>query len=358
MTSSTTLSHFRRPDCTLRWSWAVLRDMRAVAANLRALLASGISGAVGALLIMVRVFFLNSLVQRYGGSQALVAYSIVSLCQIADSAFVAGACQTMVPLTSMLHGEGDREGIRSTFRMALKIMLSASVIIMVLMEIFAEPLVVLYGMTGAESIATGCAAVRICAFMFPGDALTFLGLYHFIGMGRNTAATSVSVLNGVGFTIPLGLLLPMALGLTGVWVALPLAQWAAVAYTAVVGILLRRREQHEGNARVRELAAFSLNDTPWTEEMETQVHTLLHGDVNHAGNRLEARLACASACLRALDAAPLAAHHKHRDTDVRICEDAIIIKNEGVNVDESAFEGTACKGATFSRVMGFNLINC
>ena len=382
------LSHFRRPDNTLGFSHRYLRGSNVLASNLKSLLAYGTSGALGAALITVRLFFLNSLVQFYGGAQALVAFSVVSLCQILDSAFVAGACQTMVPISSMLYGERDREGIRSAFSQALKILLISSVTIMLLMEIFANSIVYAYGMTDAVSMVVGAQAVRICALMFPADALTFLGLYHFISLGRNGVATSISVMSGVAFVIPLGLVLPLFMGLPGVWAALSLAQYLALAYVLVVAAVLRRKQRNglvssatepesetqepgvpgpEASGpvvsgpearewRAQQLCSFSLNGAPWTNELEAELKAKVEAGFGvrpeaDTGAGFDAALCKLSACLRVLDAAPLEKHVRSKNTDVRICTDQIVIKNNGACVRAEDFPD-----ASFSKVLGFNQI--
>ena len=321
------LTHFRHPLSTIKF---VPKKIENLGRTTKEIISYGISGSLGAVLITIKIFFLNTLVQQYGGATALVAFSVVSLCQILDSAFVAGACNTMAPIGSMLFGEKDFTGIRFVTEKALKILMISTNLIMVLMLIFAKTIVMVYGMTDAESVALGTTAVRICSLMFPTDALTFIGLYFLISVGQNKASTSISVINGVVFIIPLGIILSHAFGLLGVWASLPLAQLLSLIYVLVLALVLKRK--HKIDFTPVELSAFSQNGADTRpEDIEDNL----------------------MACLEIVEKAPLEKGKKTKDTDVRICKDLTIIKNSGALLTEADFTD---KNATFSKVLGFNQI--
>ena len=344
------LSHFRRKDNTLHFSIKLLQRAKSFGENLKGLISYGISGAAGAVLITVRMFFLNSQVQRYGGAISLVAFSVVSLCQILDSAFVAGACQTFVHIISMLYGEKDFTGIRTALKKTLRILLISSISVMLFMIIFAGTIVGIYGMKDPESAAVGINAVRICAGMLPGDALTFIGLYYFIAIGRNRQSTIISVVNGVVFIIPLGLILPLTFGINGVWTALVLSQYLTLLLTAIIAVRIRREEKVK-IINSGELFAFSLNGTAWNEALESELFNEPNICTAKDPESLRSKISEALRCLTILDGASLEKHRHSKDTDVRICNDEIIIKNSGAAVIETEFEN-----AVMSKVLGFNRI--
>ena len=355
------LSHFRRPDNTLHFSLKALGEKGIFAGNLKAMLAGGFSGSLGAVLIVIKMLFLNSLVQLYGGSVALVAFSVVSLCQILDSAFVAGACQTMVPLYGMFLGEGDYDGIKYAFLRGLKILVVSTLSITVVMELFAGPIVRIYGMTEAASMYVGIRAVRLCALLFPADALTFLGLYHFLSVGRSRASSSISFINGIVFVIPLGLILPPLLGIDGVWLTLSVSQYLVLLYVLILALVIKRRgglgfsPENGECADGGELFAFSLNGKEWNCELETALCSAAENVLTdiEAYPEVKKMLDSAGECLSRLDVVYRKGQGKGRmDTDVRVCRGAVIIKNTGVQAAGEDFADI--EGAEFSRVLGFN----
>ena len=350
------ISHFNRPDCSLHFSFKSLHSLQNFSHNLKELLSYGASGALGAALITIRVFFLNSLVQTYGGASALVAFSIVSLCQIVDSAFVAGACQTMVCISSMLFGEKDTEGIKYSFLKALKILLVSTLAITVLMEIFAPQIVSVYGMSHDLAQSTGIEAVRICALMFPTDALTFLGMYHYISVGKNKLATAVSILNGVAFIIPLGLILSKAAGLKGVWISISLAQLLTLAFVFFAGLKLLRNKKLSLEKSDNDILSFSLNSSSMPDNMRNELEEKIHAynletGVSEKTIDDDSILALFN-CLDEIDLAPYENGAKAKDSDIRICKDTITVKNIGAEITPVHSEAVQ-----ISKVLGINQIS-
>ena len=351
------LSHFKRIDNTLHFSFRMISDGKAFFNNVKELLAYGVSGCTGALLITIKMFFLNSIVQKYGGAKALVAFSVVSLCQIFDSAFVAGACQTMVPISSMLFGEKDYYGIKTVFMQAFKILMISTLTIMILMEIFASSIALAYNMTDYESLKIGTEAIRICALMFPADAIVFLWLYYYISLGKNKISTSISFLNGVGFIIPLGIILPKIMGLSGVWTALALSQYFALLYVIITAIIINKKENRKttdffGCSESREIFAFSLNNEDWSDKMFDELKITVackNGAESPNSSFDDAYMMELSKCLYTINSASLEKRRRSKNTDVRICKDMIIIKNSGADVKEDDFGN-----AIFSKTLGFN----
>ena len=64
----------------------------------------GLSGALGTMLITVKMLFLNTIIQSIGGSAGMVSYSVCSSSQIFMSMFITGASQTMIPIIGVCLG--------------------------------------------------------------------------------------------------------------------------------------------------------------------------------------------------------------------------------------------------------------
>lgn len=131
------LFHFRSKRNTLRFDFSILKN--GFARELFALFTTGASGALGTLLITVRMFFLNDLIQRTADKEGLAAMSVISMYQIFVSMFITGASQTMVPIVSALYGERDRAEIKYVFRSAIGVLMASTAVIVLFLELAAEP---------------------------------------------------------------------------------------------------------------------------------------------------------------------------------------------------------------------------
>lgn len=101
----------------------------------------GLSGALGTMLITVKMLFLNTIIQSIGGSAGMVSYSVCSSSQIFMSMFITGASQTMIPIIGVCLGEKDYDGVRYAFRRAARVLAVSSVVIMLFICIEPEPII-------------------------------------------------------------------------------------------------------------------------------------------------------------------------------------------------------------------------
>ena len=347
------LTHFRRNDNTLRLNFKILKDLSVFAKNLIDLLATGVSGALATLLITVKMLFLNTIIQQYGGQSALVAYAVVSLCQVFVSAFVTGASQTMIPIVSLLMGEKDYKGVKFTFRYAFRILLICSLAITAIAEIIPESIVRLYGLRTAEDLAMGISALRISSLLFPAMAITFLIQYFFMCTGKRSISTTISVINGVVFVIPFGLLFSYLFGITGVWIALVAAQFATLIVVIAIASIVKLRSK----GRYRSLYLIDENtvDELLSFSIDKNSSETVRKYITEKVNERTADAVCA--VLDILNAADLEKRRKRNYTDIRICKDQdlkVIIKNSGASVGEDAF--SQISSVKYAKVLGFNQI--
>lgn len=184
----------------------------------------GLSGALGTMLITVKMLFLNTIIQSIGGSAGMVSYSVCSSSQIFMSMFITGASQTMIPIIGVCLGEKDYDGVRYAFRRAARVLAVSSVVIMLFICIEPEPIIKFFGITSPTDIANTVPAMRINALSFPGLSFSFLLLYYYMATQKRAISTAISIINGIVILIPSALILGKFFGITGVWYSLVVAQ--------------------------------------------------------------------------------------------------------------------------------------
>ncbi len=231
------LTHFKNPGNTLHFDFFVLRSPGEFFRQLGMLFTTGISGALGAMLITVRMFFLNSLIQNVAGTEGMIAMSVISMCQIFVSAFVTGASQTMIPIVSMLLGEKDFTGIKYAFRKAFLILLVASFAIVAVIECMPELISHMFGAGSGEELLVVVPALRISSASFPGLAMSFLIMYYFMATKKRMMALSISIINGIVIIIPCAYLLSDIWGADGIWYSFIIAQYGTLLFIGVITLV-------------------------------------------------------------------------------------------------------------------------
>lgn len=228
------LSHFRNPKNTLHFDFSILKNLRQFFISFASMFTTGLSGALGTLLVVVRMYFLNTLIQNAAGKHGMVAMSVISMSQIFMSAFVTGASQTMIPIVSVLMGEKDFRGIQYALKKAVIILLIASSALIVIIEAVPQYVAQFFGnMTGDEMLVI-VPALRLSSLSFCGLALSFLFMYYYMATKRKGFSVTISVLNGIAIIIPCAYLMDLIWGINGIWLSMVAAQYGTLLVLAVM----------------------------------------------------------------------------------------------------------------------------
>ncbi|HYW68005.1 MAG TPA: MATE family efflux transporter [bacterium] len=204
-------------------SWPIIRETLAVGASSFARMVAG--SAV--------VVILNRTLGHYGGNLAIAAYGVLN--RLMHFAFMPmmGFSQALQPVAGFNYGA--RQFARA--RLALRISSIRSTVFavgaLVMLIGFGRPLIQLFT-RDAELIELSVRALRIIAVAFPVVAVQVMGATMFLALGRAGPALFLSLSRQIIFLIPLVLLLPLTMGLTGIFVAFPIADVLATVVTVVM----------------------------------------------------------------------------------------------------------------------------
>ena len=369
------LTHFTSGRSTLKFDFSIVRMPKKFFGIFTSLITVGLSGALGTLLITIKMLFLNSLIQSVGGPDAMASYSICSSSQIFMSMFITGASQTMIPIIGVCLGEKDYDGIRFAFRRAFKILAVASVVIMLFILAAPEPVIRLFGITNPNDIANAIPALRINSLSFPPLAFSFLLLYYYMATQRKSISTTIAFLNGIVILIPSALILSGLFGLNGIWASLVVAQVGTLAVVYFITLAIRKKSKGRYDSFYliqsndeNEIISLSFKGT---KENASGVSLYLtsfltcHGVENNKANRIAVAVEGISS-----DLAERSGKRKSADIDIRIMIDSneiiVSIRDNGKPVDfEKACDGeeilselsivrAISKSVEYSSVLGFN----
>lgn len=354
------LTHFGNSMNTLAFDFSVLKAPKEFFGEFVSLFTTGISGALGTLLITLKMFYLNTMIQNAGGRNAMVAMSVISMCEVFVSAFVTGASQTMIPIVSVLLGERDNTGIKYAFKRAVSVLISASLAIALMVEAFPQVAAKLFGESDPAGLAVVVPALRTCALSFPALALTFLFMYYFTATKKKSMSLTVSIVDGLVFIIPCTYILNMLFGINGIWVAYVLARygtWIVIAAMIVAAIKRskgRYKDLYMLNDDVNELMSLSVNSDIPMEEILSYVTEKLDGTDTQNKEKIMAALSEILACINATE------ENKSVLTDIRINHEEnnyiILLRSNGSLSDALEIKKKIYKNFEHASVLGMNQI--
>lgn len=233
-------THFINKKSTLKFDFSIIKSPKKYFKIFSSLVTIGMSGALGTLLITVKMLFLNTIIQSLGGSSGMISYSVCSSSQIFMSMFITGASQTMIPIIGVCLGEKDFDGVKFAFKRAFFVLAISSAVIVLFIEAAPELIIQLFIKTPSE-VLNAVVPMRINALSFPGLAFSFLLMYYYMATQRKAISTTISIVNGIVILIPSALILGNLFGLNGIWISLVISQIGTLIVIYFISLFKKKR---------------------------------------------------------------------------------------------------------------------
>lgn len=222
-------THFlRRKKCHLRLVWPkhLLRDMRRI-------ITVGFGSGVLDLGNVFIAIVINNQILRYGNVDHLAVYGVVSTISLLFQALFGGVGQAAQPLLSTNYGARKLDRVHTVLRMAFVTVLIMGVCFMLLGECFPQQITSLFIDATPSVLAAAPLAFRCYFLFFLSLGITVLATYYLQATMHERQAMTISVLRSLVLSGIMLFLLPVALGLPGVFLAMPVSE-AIVAILAIV----------------------------------------------------------------------------------------------------------------------------
>ncbi|MFC7322061.1 MATE family efflux transporter [Halobacillus campisalis] len=177
---------------------------------------------------------INFMLIKFGGDFEVGVFGIVQKLTMFTIMPMIGVLQGMQPIIGYNYGASLHDRLRETVVLGMKVVTIVSGVIFTVMMIFPELLMRIFSGDPAI-IDEGSFAIRImfAASLLIGVQVVSGGLYQ--ALGKAKPALILSMARQVLFLIPLVLILPNFFGVTGVWLAFPIAD--VLAFTLSVYFL-------------------------------------------------------------------------------------------------------------------------
>ena len=180
--------------------------------------------------ISLLVLVLNHTLFRYGGEMSIAVYGIISRMIMFALFPVMGLVQGFVPIAGYNYGAEYWLRVKEVVNTAIKYGVALSFIIFITILLGADSIVRVFS-KDAEILMETPYALRIAFLATPLIAVQLIGASYFQAIGKPGPALILSLSKQGFFLIPLVLVLPLFLGLDGVWIAFPIADLSSTLVT-------------------------------------------------------------------------------------------------------------------------------
>lgn len=194
-------------------------------------------------MMIVQVVLNNSLkyyglLSVYGDSIPIACAGIGTKCNQVFFSVVIGLAQGTQPIESFNYGARQYGRVRAAYRLALTAGFCVSMTSFVLFQLFPRPILSLFGGGEEAYYRFGASYFRIFLFFTGINCLQPITSTFFTSIGKAKYGMFLSLTRQILFLLPLVLILPRFMGITGILYAGPVADGAA----AVTAVVMARRE--------------------------------------------------------------------------------------------------------------------
>ena len=220
-------THFRSDKCSIR--------LKPIAPSVKKLLYScqvGVSSFVGEISSGVITVVFNMIILSLAGNIGVAAYGVVANTSLVAVALFNGIAQGSQPLISEVYSKRLHKNINGYLKMALITSLGVAVLLLTFIYPFAPVVTSIFnGENNAilASYANEGLRLYFIGFLFAG--INIVGTAALSAMEAAKYAFAASILRGFVAIIIFAFVLSALLGLNGVWLAFPAAEFVTMLVT-------------------------------------------------------------------------------------------------------------------------------
>ena len=194
---------------------------------------AGFSASVLEFAFIVLTCILNNQIMRYGGEVALSVFGVVLSCSGMFQHIYTGVGQAVQPIAVTNYGAGQLRRIISLRRVSQWTVAAMGILFMLTGVLFPTQIIRFFVDATPEVLeaAPGIMRIYFLSFLFMG--VNIWAVFYFQSIMQTTISTVLTVLRGVVISALLLYLLPLWLGISGVWWAMVLTEALVTGITLV-----------------------------------------------------------------------------------------------------------------------------
>lgn len=222
--------HFFTKKCTLR----IVKPNHVKPAICQTL-GIGFGASVLDLGTVILSIIMNNQIMRYGDTNALAVYGVAATITSLFQALYCGVGQAIQPIVSANCGAMQTQRIKQVWKMSLTTVIVLGIVFTAIGELFPTQIVRLFMDVTPEILAAAPGIIRPFFLLFLFLGITVLATYHLQSIMHGRMSMMIAVLRSVVISGLLICILPLFMGILGVWVAMPISE-LIVAVIALIYI--------------------------------------------------------------------------------------------------------------------------
>lgn len=202
---------------------------------------NGISEMMSEISMSVVTMLYNFQLMRIAGENGVAAYGSIMYINFIFISIFFGFSMGVEPVVSFHYGAENHDELKNLFRKCIRLMLVSGLAMTVLAELLAHTLAGIFVGYDVELMDMTEKGLRIYALAFVLSGINIYGSGFFTALNNGLISAVISFLRTLVFETLAVMLLPVIWGLDGVWLAIIVAEIAAVIITSIFFVKMRHR---------------------------------------------------------------------------------------------------------------------
>lgn len=202
---------------------------------------NGISELVTNISASIVGIIYNFQLLKLAGQDGVSSYGVILYCQFIFLAIFFGYSMGTAPIVGFNYGANNKEELQNIFKKSLKIIGVTSLILFGFSEILARPLSMIFVSYNQELLEMTVRGFRIYAISFIICGFNIYSSAFFTALNNGGVSLLLSIGRTFVFQIISVILLPIFLGLDGIWASIIFSELLALIMTILFFVLMNKR---------------------------------------------------------------------------------------------------------------------
>ena len=186
----------------------------------------------------------NAQLMKYIGSDGVAAYGIIMYISFIFSGTYLGYSIGTAPIIGYHYGAGNTEELKSLLKKSLRLILVTSIVMTGLAEISARLLASIFVSYDANLLDITTNAIMIFSLTFLVSGFNMFASSFFTALNDGAVSAAISFLRTLVFQISMIYILPLILGINGIWFAVVVAEVLSLVVSGAFLITKRKKYQY------------------------------------------------------------------------------------------------------------------
>ncbi len=179
---------------------------------------------------LVNIFY-NLQLMRMAGENGVAAYGVIMYVNFIFVSIFLGYSIGSAPIIGYHYGAENTDELKSLLRKSVVLVGGAGVLLTLLAEVLAAPMSMLFVGYDRDLMELTCRGFRLFSLSFLMTGFNIFGSAFFTALNNGAVSACISFLRTLLFQIAAVLLLPILLGVDGIWLSIVAAELLALGVT-------------------------------------------------------------------------------------------------------------------------------